>query len=334
MNIRIEAVQGGEIQLSPVLPSSLKQLRIPDSMCYGAVGPFGQVLLQQLEGEDISVVHHTLRFTSDKEIVYRSEEPALCLQIIICNSYYYDTKHLGPGVLHERGMIFSYVPFVHSTLKVRSHELYTHLTVYYQKKHLLPLVSGIPGLLPFLAKVSVDQPARFGGHYMTADTSILSVIDNILECTYQGHIRELYIGHLCTELLLLALVRMAGNYPSASGMINEEDAIHVYKAKEVILGDLGHHTSLTSLAEQMGLSIYKLNHGFKAIYGIGVTEFLLEARMKRAHQVLIETDIPIGVIARESGYSHPHAFSLAFKKYFGYTPAFVQRSGRAHGNHL
>jgi AraC-like DNA-binding protein len=84
----------------------------------------------------------------------------------------------------------------------------------------------------------------------------------------------------------------------------------------------------------MGLSIYKLNHGFKAIYGIGVTEFLLEARMKRAHQILADSDKPIGVIARESGYSHPRAFSLAFKKYFGYTPAFVQRSGKVNDNHL
>jgi AraC-like DNA-binding protein len=333
MNIRIEAVQGGEIQLSPVLPSSLKQLRIPDSICYGAAGPFGHVLLQQLEGEGISVVYHTLRFTRDEQIIFRSEEPAICLEIIISNSYYYKSRHLGSGVLHERGMIFSYVPFVHTRLKLRAQELYTHLTVYFQKKHLLPLVNSISGLMPFMAKVSVGQPAHFGESYMTADTPILAVIDNILQCTYQGHLRQLYIENLCTELLLLALVRFAENNSSASGVINEEDIVHVYQVKEMILRDMGEHISLSSLAEQMKLSVYKLNQGFKAIYGIGVTEFLLEARMKRAHQTLAETDMPIGLIAKESGYSHPHAFSLAFKKYFGYTPAFVQRNGRVNGNH-
>lgn len=334
MNIRIEAVQGGEIQLSPVLPSSLKQLRIPESICYGAVGPFGHVLLQQLEGEDIFLVHHTLCFTADEKIIYRSEEPALCLHVILANSYYYDSRYAGNGVLHERGMSFSYTPDIHTIIRCRPNERYTHLCVYYQKKHLLPLVGGVPGLTPFLAKVSVGQPARLGEHYMTADIPVLSVIDNILECTYQGHIRELYIGYLCTELLLLALVRLTGDTPSASGLISEDDAIHVYKAKEVLLRDMGQPISLSSLAEQMGLSVYKLNHGFKSIYGIGVTEFLLEARMKRAHQVLAETDKPISVIARESGYSHLNAFSLAFKNYFGYTPAFVQRSGRVNGGHL
>jgi AraC-like DNA-binding protein len=290
------------------------------------------VLLQQLEGEGISILYHTLYFNQSEQITYRSEEPAIRLQIVLQNSYYYDSRHLGPGVMHERGMSLNYVPFVYSALKLRPNEVYSHLSVYYQKKHLLSLQNSIPGLMPFMAKVVVDQPARFGTSYITADTAILSVVDNILECTYRGHIRELYIGHLCTELLLLSLVRIAGNRPSASGMISEEDEVRVYQAKELLLRDMGNYISLSSLAEQMGLSIYKLNHGFKAIYGIGVTEFLLEARMKRAHQALAETDRSIETVAKESGYSHSESFSLAFKKYFGYTPAFVQRSGRVHGN--
>src|SRR5882672_76151 len=122
MNIRIEAAQGGEIQLSRVLPASLKQLRIPDSVCYGAVGPFGHVLLQQLEGEDISILYHTLYFNQGEQIVYSSEEPAIRLQIILRNSYYYNSRHLGQGALHERGISLNYVPFVYSALKLRPNE--------------------------------------------------------------------------------------------------------------------------------------------------------------------------------------------------------------------
>ena len=328
MNIRIWAAEAGEIQLSPVLPSSLKQLRIPDSIGYGAVGPFGHVLMQRMEGEGISMLYHSLYFNHPEAVVYSSEDPAIRLQIVLRNSYYYESPHLGKGVLHERGISLNYVPSVHSSLKIRSGEVYSHLTVYFQIKHLLPLQGSFPGLMSFLAKVSVGQAARFGESYTIADASILSVVDNILGCTYSGHLRELYIHYLCTELLLLSLIRISSNVPSA-GNISEEDAYRIYQAKELLLQDMGNYISLSSLAERTGLSIYKLNHGFKAIYGIGVAEFLLEARMKKAHQALSETDMTIGVIAKDSGYSHPHAFSLAFKKYFGYTPAFVQRSGRA-----
>jgi len=330
MNIRIEAAQAGEIELSPVLPSSLQPLQIPDSIGYGAAGPFGHVLVQQMEGEGITAIFHSLHFVQGDQITYRSEEPALRLQIILRNSYHYDSMHLGRGALHERGISFNYVPFINSSLKLRPGETYSHLSVYYQKQHLLSLQSSIPTLTPFLAKVSIDQPAIFGGSYTIADAAILSVVDNILGCTYSGHVRELYIYHLCIELLVLSLIRLSHDMPAA-GAISEEDAYHIYKAKELLLQDMGNHLSLSSLAEETALSIYKLNHGFKAIYGIGAAEFLHEARMKKAHQALSETDMTISVIGKSCGYSHPHAFALAFKKYFGYTPAFVQRACLKNG---
>lgn len=327
MNIRIESAQVGEIELSPVLPSSLQPLQIPDTIGYGAVGPFGHVLMQQMEGEGITAIYHSLYFTQGDQIIYSSEEPAIRLQIILRNSYSYNSIHLGKGILHERGISLSYVPTVNTSLKIRPGETYSHLSIYYQKKHLLSLQSSFPTLIPFLAKISVDQPAAFGGSYTIADAAILSVVENILGCTYSGHVRELYIHYLCTELLLLSLIRISSDTPSA-GAINEEDAYRIYKAKELLLRDMSSYVSLPSLAEETGLSIYKLNHGFKAIYGIGATEFLHEARMEMAHQSLAKTDMTIGDIAKAIGYSHPHAFGLAFKKYFGYTPAFVQRSGR------
>ena len=328
MNIRIEAAQAGEIALSPVLPSSLQSLQIPDTIGYAAAGHFGHVLMQQMEGEGITAIYHSLYFTQGDQVIYRSEEPAIRLQIVLRNSYNYESMHLGNGVLHERGINLNYVPFVNTSLKMRPGETYSHLSVYYQLQHLLSLQGSFPTLIPFLAKISIDQPAIFGESYTTADTAILSAVDNILGCTYSGHVRELYIHHLCTELLLLSLIRISSSAPSA-GVIGEEDAYRIYQAKELLLRDMGGNISLPSLAEETGLSIYKLNHGFKAIYGIGATEFLHEARMKRAHQALSETDMTIAAISKAIGYSHPHAFALAFKKYFGYTPAFVQRSGRA-----
>jgi len=331
MNIRIEAAQGGEIHLSPVLPASLQQLRIPDSICYGAVGPFGHVLVQQLEGEDISILYHTLYFNQGEQVMYMSEEAAIRLQIVLRNSYYYDSRYFGAGALHERGLSLNFVPAVHSKLKLHPGEVYNHLSVYYGIKHLLPLQNSFPGLMSFLAKVSVGQPGLFGSGYAIADAGILSVVDNILDCNYQGHLRKLYLGHLSVEFLLLALIRISASHPSASGIITEEDAKQIYRAKELVLLDLGGNMSLGSLADQTGLSVYKLNHGFKAIYGIGVTEFLHECRMKKAHQALSETDRSVEAIARESGYSHSESFSLAFKKYFNYTPAFVQRSRRSQG---
>jgi len=42
----------------------------------------------------------------------------------------------------------------------------------------------------------------------------------------------------------------------------------------------------TRADQRDGMSLYKLNNGFKGIYGMRVKDFLLEARMAKAHREL------------------------------------------------
>ncbi|HTI10079.1 MAG TPA: hypothetical protein VL832_16035, partial [Puia sp.] len=144
MNIRIQTAHGGEIRLSPILPAALRQRQIPDSLCYGASGSFGHVLLQQLEGDHICALYHTLYFTQDEQVTYSSNQSAIRLQIILRNSYFYQSRPLGTGAIHERGLNLNYVPSIHTVLKFRKQETYNHLAIYYQKEHLLGLATSFP----------------------------------------------------------------------------------------------------------------------------------------------------------------------------------------------
>lgn len=328
MNIRIQTAHAGEIRLSPVLPAPLRQMQIADSICYGATGSFGHVLFQRLDGDSISLLYHTLYFVNDEQVTFNSHEPAIRLQIITRNSYFYDSKEFGAGALHERGLSLQTFPSVHSVVRLRKQESYSHLSIFYKKEHFLSLISSFPGLTDFLDKAEAGKVARFNEHYCIADAMILSLVDSMLDCDYKGHLRKIYLENLAAEILLLSLLKITQTTPGAVIPIGEEESANIYQAKELILQDMGKSFSIPALTKQMGLSLYKLNNGFKAIFGMGVTEFLLEARMAKAHQVLLETNTPVSVVAENSGYSHHHAFELAFKKYFGYTPAFVQRSGK------
>ncbi len=328
MNTRIQTAHAGEIRLSPVLPGPLRQMQIPDSVCYGAAGSFGHVLFQRLDGDSIKLLYHTLYFTNDEQVTFHSHEPAIRLQIIIRNSYFYDSREFGPGVLHERGLSLQAFPSSYSVVRLRKQENYSHLSIFYTQEHFLPLLSSFPGLTDFLDKAEAGKVVRFNEHYCRADTMILSLVDSLLDCDYKDHLRKIYLESLAAEILLLSLLKITQTAPGTTISIGEEESAHIYQARELILQDMGKSFSIPALTKQMGLSLYKLNNGFKAIFGMGVTEFLLEARMARAHRVLMETNTPVSVVAENSGYSHHHAFELAFKKYFGYTPAFVQRSGK------
>lgn len=328
MNIRIQTAHTGEIRLSPVLPAPLRQMQIPDSISYGAAGSFGHILFQRLEGDSVYLHYHTLYFANDEQVTFNGHEPAIRLQIILRNSYFYESREFGRGALHERGLSLQAVPAFHSVVKLRKQENYSHLSIFYTKGHLQPLQSSFPELRSFLDKAAAGKAARFNEHYCIADATILSLVDSMLDCEHKGHLRKVFLESITAEILLLCLLKITQTVPGVPINIGEEESATIYRAKELILQDTGKSFSIPVLVKQMGLSLYKLNNGFKAIFGMGVTDFLLEARMAKAHQILSETDTPVAVVAENSGYSHHHAFELAFKKYFGYTPAFVQRSGK------
>ncbi len=265
------------------------------------------------------------------ELRYSSDEPALRLQVSLRNSFYYQLEGLGDFVVHERGFTLNFVPFVRHRMQVRKQGSYTSFSIYYKLEHLLPLENSFAGLSEFLKKVEAGEAAHFNNSYCIADGNMALMIDNILACSYSGSLRQIYLNSAAMEILVLALLKITGERPRMPAAISKTDVEKIYAAKELLLRDMSKPVSLARLATVTGLSPYKLNNGFKAIYGMAVTDWLLEARMERAHRVLMQTDDPVNSVARESGYSHPHAFTLAFKKYFGYTPAFVQKNGKPFG---
>jgi len=331
MNIRIRAARAGEIHLTPVLPPTLEFLQIPESVCYGASGSFGHVLLQRLDGEGVSMLYHTLYFTSDEQVTLSSVEPAIRLQIVLRNSYYFDSKYLGTGVVHERGLHLHYAPAIDTVLKLQAEETYSHLSIHYAAEHLLPLQSSFPRLRDFLARIGQGQPVIYNPSYCVADSKILSLVDFILNSHYTGHLQTTYFSMLAKDILLEALLRIEEMSAVKHIAIGEEEVRRIYQAKEILLRDIQLPFSLSRLVTETGLNSFRLTREFKAIYGMGMKEFLLETRMKRAMRILSETDTPVVTVSKNSGYATPQSFSLAFKNYFGCTPGSVHRRGRATG---
>lgn len=59
---------------------------------------------------------------------------------------------------------------------------------------------------------------------------------------------------------------------------------------------------------------------FKESYGVGIYEYVLTLRMKKARELLNNTDMQIQEISTLLGYSNNNYFSKAFKTYYGLSP--------------
>jgi len=79
--------------------------------------------------------------------------------------------------------------------------------------------------------------------------------------------------------------------------------------------------NLTKIAKHVNMSANYVSTIYKKQTGRGISEQLSKVRIKRAKELLIYSEMKISDISRETGYSSPYYFSLAFKKMTGVSPA-------------
>ncbi|SDX97622.1 response regulator [Paenibacillus sp. CF384] len=78
--------------------------------------------------------------------------------------------------------------------------------------------------------------------------------------------------------------------------------------------------SVEELAESVYLSPNYLSHLFKKQVGVSIIKYITNTRMKKAKELLAETNKKVADISEETGYSNMAYFCSLFKSHFGMTP--------------
>ncbi len=74
-----------------------------------------------------------------------------------------------------------------------------------------------------------------------------------------------------------------------------------------------------------GLNKNKVHAGFVRLYGMSLHDYCQDLRMQRARRLLVETSLPVLVVAERSGFSEPTNFTAAFRKHFALPPSDLRR---------
>lgn len=86
--------------------------------------------------------------------------------------------------------------------------------------------------------------------------------------------------------------------------------------------------TLAELAAHVGLSTKHLHELFSRDLGVTPHRYQLEARMRRAQELLATTDLPVTTIAFELGFSSSQQFSRTFRKHLGRPPRDHRQEAR------
>ncbi|AXQ20852.1 AraC family transcriptional regulator [Acinetobacter wuhouensis] len=83
--------------------------------------------------------------------------------------------------------------------------------------------------------------------------------------------------------------------------------------------------SIADLAHQANLSEYHFAHMFKQSTGQSPHQYVLHTRLKKAHELILNSHLELIEIALSCGFSSASHFSTRFKHHFGYIPSQLRK---------
>ncbi|MGF1482161.1 MAG: helix-turn-helix transcriptional regulator [Cyanophyceae cyanobacterium] len=154
-------------------------------------------------------------------------------------------------------------------------------------------------------------------------------LQQILDCPYQGIVKQMYLESKSVEVLALWL-EQALQYtdtPKPSTRRRPSDEIErLTLAKEILTQQVNDPPSLMALARQVGLNDCTLKRGFREVFGTTVFGYLHHHRLEQARSLLLENQLSVTAIAHTVGYQDVSAFGRAFRKKFGVCPRSFHRT--------
>ncbi len=177
----------------------------------------------------------------------------------------------------------------------------------------------------FTEKVMDKKSDILAKHWKTNTFKIQQVIQEIIHCTYQKELKDLFLLSKSIELLVLQ-ADLYEQSESNAFIKTAKDKKKLIAAKELLNSRIENPPTIVELAKLVGINEYKLKKGFKELFGTTVFGYIHNCRMILAKRLLLGTDKSAKEIAYETGYSSPQHFSNAFKKKFGVTPNSVRNN--------
>lgn len=178
-----------------------------------------------------------------------------------------------------------------------------------------------------LQQIIQGQRSRFYRPLGKFTPAMQTAIHQILNCPYQGLMKQMYLESKAIELLTLQIAQwMEGSSPSQTPpKLHAGDLERIHQAKEILIQRLANPPSLMSLAREVGLNDRKLKQGFRQAFGTTAFGYLHNHRMEQARSLLLENQLSVTVVAHSVGYTNLCAFSTAFRKKFGVSPRELMR---------
>ena len=135
-----------------------------------------------------------------------------------------------------------------------------------------------------------------------------AVSESLAACADKFLVRDTFYREKASALLKLCLIKMIQKNGQASASNNTVDSVRSYIHKNY--NDPG-LTNIT-VAKKFNYHPYYISSLFKSVAGMTMHKYIINYRIKMAKNMLVTTDLDIGTIAFETGFSSSSHFTKTF----------------------
>lgn len=160
------------------------------------------------------------------------------------------------------------------------------------------------------------------------DATLKNILYEIQNCSYKDSLKSVYLQSKINEILVHIVSQKNENVHSYS--ISKSDIDRLYYACELIKNNFENPYTLKDLAKEIAMSESKLKRNFKTLFRTSVFQYLLQQRMCKAKELLLESDHNISEISDIVGYKNPTHFTFAFKKFYKHLPSDFLKNRNIH----
>ncbi len=311
----------GTIDLAPGVPKAFSDMLMSNSRANYAEGSYGNLVCQEIEVSPFNIHYNIYHIQTRFSIHFKRDVPSPSIHIALKNDLHYELDNIGEVRMKEGQFNIAYLPGVEGTVIFDEPGEYQILKVLFPKEILQAYTATFPYLNEFLQRVMAsDDPVFLFKENGWISSKISYILNELLECTYEEPVRQLYYDNLVKELLLLLLLQKHRNGSDYTAYMQS-----IYEVRGIIEKNTSRHFTISELAQQVGLNETKLKAGFKQVFGTGLFQFMLQAKMQKAWVWVLETDKPVKEIASLTGYTSIQNFVTAFKRYFNATPGSLRK---------
>ncbi|MBE7170530.1 MAG: helix-turn-helix transcriptional regulator [Williamsia sp.] len=294
------------IELISALPANWNGRVIAGGQTFSYKGNLGEMVIQVYRKPEWEMRFVYAHFSGETELRWR-QSPMLQTQFALQGKFVHQTSlrktHMRAGTMN------SFWPSDPLNTIVFSKNTKCQLfQILYKPDFVKQLIPGFPNT----GKPDEKNTSPIEKEWM--DT-----IHQILDCPYDAETRNFFYENRVRDVLLYAMLRPGAGIRYEG--LSDEDVRKIHEVDAIILEDLRTWLHIPALAKKVHLSEFKLKMAFKQVIGVNLFERLRDARLEKARQLLMHTDMQVKTIFREIGYKSLSGFEEAFKDKYGMGPS-------------